>query len=78
MTGRSNFAAPTRREEIASAATHVLPIPGLLSMIPGGYRPWADEVRVPAFVAVGDHDLHGAQEAPASLPNAPEVVTSLT
>lgn len=59
---------------LANAAAGLLPIPGLLSMIPGGYRPWAEQVRCPAFVAVGDHDLHPAQRAPASLPNAPEVV----
>jgi pimeloyl-ACP methyl ester carboxylesterase len=68
-------APPAAQRALEAAATGVLPIPGLLSMIPGGYTPWADEVRVPTFVAVGDHDLHGADEAAASLPNAPGVIS---
>ncbi|HKX46418.1 MAG TPA: hypothetical protein VJP77_06925, partial [Planctomycetota bacterium] len=49
-------------------------VPGLLAMIPGAYAPYAEAVRVPVFVAVGDHDLHGAHAAAAALPAAPEVV----
>ncbi len=67
-------AGPDGERALASASAGLLPIPGLLSMIPGGYRPWAEQVRCPTFVAVGDHDLHSAQKAPASLPHAPEVV----
>ena len=67
-------AGPDGERALASAAAGLLPMPGLLSMIPGGYRRWAERVRCPAFVAVGDQDLHSAHQAPASLPNAPEVV----
>ena len=42
-------------------------------MLPGGYAPWAEKVSVPTLVAVGDHDLHGAEEAVPSLPNASRV-----
>jgi pimeloyl-ACP methyl ester carboxylesterase len=60
---------------LQGAQTGILPVPATLTMIPGGYAPWARDVRVPSFVAVGDHDLHPAHEAAASLPNAAEVVS---
>ena len=53
------------------AATGILPIPALLAMIPGGYAPWAKQVRVPTLVVYGDHDLPGSERgANESLPNA--------
>ncbi|MDJ0849079.1 MAG: alpha/beta fold hydrolase [Myxococcota bacterium] len=68
-------APPEAERALHAAATNLLAIPGLLAMLPAGYRPWADEVRVPTFVAVGDHDLHGLDRVPAMLPKAPEVET---
>ncbi len=68
-------APPEAERALHGAATNLLAIPGLLAMMPGGYRPWADHVRVPTFVAVGDHDLHGVDGVPAMLPQAPEVAT---
>ncbi len=67
-------APPDAERALRAAATRVLPIPGTLSMIPGGFASWARDVTVPAFVAVGDHDLHPAHEGPSSLPNSSEVV----
>jgi pimeloyl-ACP methyl ester carboxylesterase len=77
-TGHAAFsvgtAPPEAERALKSAGTRVLTVPGLLAMIPGGYAPWAEEVKVPAFVAVGDHDLHRASDGAASLPNSPELV----
>ena len=69
-------APPAAARALERAATGVLPIPGLLSMIPGGFAPWAEQVRIPTLVARGDHDLPGSAEgAIASLPAASRVDT---
>lgn len=69
-------APPAAERALQDAATGVLPIPGLLAMIPGGFAPWAEQVRIPALVAIGDHDLPGSEaDAVASLPNALRVDT---
>ena len=46
----------------------MLPIPALLSMLPGGYTPWAERVAVPTLVSVADHDLHSMSVVAPSLP----------
>ena len=69
-------APPAAVRALQTAATLQLPIPGLLSMIPGGYAPWAERIRVPALIPIGDHDLPGTErESAASLPNAARVDT---
>ncbi|MBW2496151.1 MAG: alpha/beta fold hydrolase [Deltaproteobacteria bacterium] len=66
--------APAIAEEaLQGASTNLLAMAGLLSMIPGGYKPSADVVDVPVFVVVGDHDLHDEQGLAAMLPASPEV-----
>ena len=62
------------RRALQAAATNLAAGPGLLSMIPGAYAREAAAVRVPVFLAVGDHDLHGAEHASAEFPAAPELV----
>ena len=54
--------------------TNLVAQPGLLSMIPGGYAPFAAQVAVPVFVGTGDRDLTGPQEANDAFPRAPEFV----
>ena len=67
-------APPASRRALRAAATNLAAGPGLLSMIPGAYAREAAAVRVPVFLAVGDHDLHGVEHASAEFPAAPEVV----
>ena len=59
---------------IQKAGTNLLAIPGTLSMIPGAYTPYAEEIACPVFVATGDHDLHGVRDTPGMFPRAPEIV----
>ncbi|MCH2173173.1 alpha/beta hydrolase [Myxococcota bacterium] len=67
--------APARAERaLQQAGTNLLAVAGTLSMIPGAYRPYADEIECPVFVAVGDHDLHGVRDTPSMFPRAPEIV----
>lgn len=68
-------APPFAEELLHGAATNLLGLPGLLSMIPGGYAPAAEKIDVPVFVLVGDHDLHDARGLREELPNAPVVAT---
>jgi pimeloyl-ACP methyl ester carboxylesterase len=67
-------APPEARRALRAAATNLAAGPGLLSMIPGAFAPDAAAVRVPVFLAVGDHDLHRADHASGEFPEAPEVV----
>jgi len=67
-------APPDSRRALRAAATNLAAGPGLLSMVPGAYAREAARVRVPVFLAVGDHDLHGPEHASAEFPAAPEVV----
>jgi alpha-beta hydrolase superfamily lysophospholipase len=62
------------RRALRAATTNLAAGPGLLSMIPGAYAREAAAVRVPVFLAVGDHDLHGPEHASAEFPAAPEVL----
>jgi pimeloyl-ACP methyl ester carboxylesterase len=62
---------------LQNASTNVLAIPGLLSMIPGGYAPYAECIDVPVFIAAGDHDIHSVRDVPAHFPKSPEVVAYL-
>jgi alpha-beta hydrolase superfamily lysophospholipase len=57
-----------------NASTNLLGVPGLLTMIPGAYAPYAEKVAVPVFVGGGDHDLGRAHSAATMLPAAPEVL----
>ena len=68
--------APAIAEDLLGAAsTNLLAQPGLLAMIPGGYRPWAEAVEVPALIVVGDHDLHSETGLAAALPGSRRVET---
>src|SRR5262249_14797098 len=61
-------APPASRRALRAAATNLAAGPGLLSMIPGAYAREAAAVRIPVFLAVGDHDLHGAEHASEEFP----------
>jgi len=66
-------APPEAARALRKASTNLLALAGLLTMIPDGYGPPAQEIDVPAFVAVGDHDLHPTKIVPPMLPRAPEI-----
>jgi alpha-beta hydrolase superfamily lysophospholipase len=66
-------APPMAEKALRQASTNLLAMAGLLSMIPGGYKPSADAIDVPVFVVVGDHDLHDERGLAAMLPASPEV-----
>jgi len=71
--GTGTAEAPAVRA-LKRCGTNLVAQPGLLSMIPGGYAPFAADVRVPVFVGTGDRDLTGPQEANDAFPGAPEFV----
>ncbi len=71
--GTGTAEAPAVRA-LKRCGTNLVAQPGLLSMIPGGYAPFAADVRVPVFVGTGDRDLTGPQEANDAFPRAPEFV----
>jgi len=67
-------APPLAAALLQRSATNLIGMAGLLTMIPGGYAPYAEKIDVPVFVAYGDHDLGRANNAPPTLPHAPEVL----
>jgi pimeloyl-ACP methyl ester carboxylesterase len=67
-------APPEALRALRNASTRLAAGPGILSMIPGAFAPEALRIRVPVFLAVGDHDLHAADHASGEFPCAPEVV----
>jgi alpha-beta hydrolase superfamily lysophospholipase len=67
--------APLLAERLlVEASTCLLAMAGSLTLIPAAYAPYAERIRVPVFVSMGDHDLLTAQEVPPMLPHAPEIV----
>lgn len=68
-------APPEAEEALHAAATDLLAVGGLMSMLPGAFAPPAERVDVPVFVIVGDHDLHDDRHVRAELPRAPRVDT---
>ena len=70
--------APGEAEDaLHAAATNLLAVGGLLSMVPGGYAPSAQKIDVPVFMLVGDHDLHDDRHTKADLPLSPSVTTTI-
>ena len=59
---------------LKKCGTNLVAQPGLLTMIPGGYAPFAADIEVPVFVATGDHDLTDPLDANLCFPKAREFV----
>ena len=78
---RAAFGVGTAGDEaedaLHQAATNLLAVGGLMSMVPGGFAPPAQKIDVPVFMLVGDHDLHDDRHTRDELPNAPSVTTSI-
>lgn len=68
--------APQAAEDaLHAASTNLLAVGGLASMVPGGFAPAAEQIDVPVFVWVGDHDLHDDRHTRRELPRSPVVTT---
>lgn len=68
--------APSEAEgALHLAATNLLAVGGLTSMVPDGFAPPAEQIDVPVLMIVGDHDLHDDRHTREELPNAPSVTT---
>lgn len=70
-------AGPSAEEALHRAATNLLAIGGLLSMIPGGYAPPAERIDVPVLMLAGDHDMHDDRHTRRELPRSPRVDTRI-
>ncbi|HEX7094392.1 MAG TPA: hypothetical protein VF183_00815, partial [Acidimicrobiales bacterium] len=65
---------PEVRDALLAARARMLALVGLSSMIPGSLRPDIDQVDVPLFVGVGEHDITGPPHAiPAVFPGSSDV-----
>ncbi len=54
---------------LAAASSRLLALVGMTAIVPGSVQPELDELRVPIFAALGEHDLAGKLEAlPRQLP----------
>jgi len=70
--------APQAAEDaLHAASTNLLAVGGLASMVPGGFAPAAEQVDVPVFMWVGDHDLHDDRHTRSELPRSPAVTTRI-
>lgn len=68
-------APPEAERALQDAATNLLGVGGLTSMVPGGYAPAAEKVDVPVLMVFGDHDLHDDRHTAAELPLVRELET---
>jgi pimeloyl-ACP methyl ester carboxylesterase len=75
----SNFFAgakadPRAASIIRPAATHLLPVPAFMSMLPGNVAPEAAQIDVPVFLGLGELDIAGpANEIPPAFSASPDV-----
>ena len=70
-------APPSAEEALHGAATNLLAVGGLLSMIPGGYAPPAKRIDVPVLMLAGDHDMHDDRHTHDELSRSPRVDTRI-
>jgi pimeloyl-ACP methyl ester carboxylesterase len=63
---------------LAAASSRLLALVGMTAIVPGSVQPELDELRVPLFVAMGEHDLAGALDVlPGQLPACPDLTLFL-
>jgi alpha-beta hydrolase superfamily lysophospholipase len=56
-------------QPLRSARARLLALVGMTAIVPGSVQPELDDIRVPVFVALGEHDLAGSLDAlPGQLP----------
>lgn len=68
-------APPEAEEALQAAATNLLAVGGLTSMIPGGYAPAAQKIEAPTLMVFGDHDLHDDRNTARELPLVRDLTT---
>ena len=62
------------RAAAARAGSRLLGLVGLTCLVPGSIRPQLDQIDVPTFVAVGEHDIAGPASAlPGQMPACPDL-----
>ena len=67
-------ADPAALAAMRSIACDVVSVLALFSMLPGVSAPWAERVRVPVFLGVGERDITGPpHELPAAFPASRDV-----
>ena len=67
-------ADPAALAAMRAVGCEVASVPALFSMIPGSSAPWAERVRVPVFLGIGERDITGPpHEVVASFPASPDV-----
>ena len=67
-------ADPAALAAMRAVGCEVASVPALFSMIPGSSAPWAERVRVPVFLGIGERDITGPpHEVPASFPASSDV-----
>jgi alpha-beta hydrolase superfamily lysophospholipase len=70
----SDAADPRGVAALKAATDCLLPVPALLSMIPGNVAPEAADIDVPVFLGLGERDMAGPPvEAPRAFTSSPEV-----
>jgi hypothetical protein len=68
-------ADPAALAAMRAIACDVVSVAALFSMIPGSSAPWAERVRVPVFLGVGERDITGPpHELPAAFPATRDLV----
>ena len=54
---------------LAAASSRLLALVGMTAIVPGSVQPELDELRIPIFAALGEHDLGGTLDVlPGQLP----------
>ena len=63
---------------LADASSRLLALVGMTAIVPGSVQPELDELRLPIFVALGEHDLAGKLDVlPGQLPACPDLTLFL-
>ena len=63
---------------LADASSRLLALVGMTAIVPGSVQPQLDELRVPIFAALGEHDLGGKLDVlPGQLPACPDLTLFL-
>ncbi len=74
----TNSTAPEVDVALADASSRLLALVGMTAIVPGSVQPELDLLRVPIFVALGEHDLAGRLDVlPGQLPACPDLTLFL-
>lgn len=69
--GEGDTAVPATSVDVAlaRASSRLLALVGMTAIVPGSVQPELDQIEVPVFAALGEHDLAGTlDDLPAQLP----------